>query len=100
MGSIALLEHLPDPEYAHRAAQQTGMPWDRLLADGWQIAGLFHQMRDGIRWLSCTMVREGQCITAQDTDEYAVFSALETQADATVPNFLYRQCDYYGSLCA
>lgn len=61
-------------------ASAAPLPWQTLSAEGWAIVGMNHYRQGGERHLFCSMARHGRCITAEGSDERAVFEDLQAQA--------------------
>lgn len=60
--------------------QQHMMPWKQLFVDGWRIVGMNHYRLNDTPHLFCSMAKNGQCITAEGTNEAQVFHDLEMLA--------------------
>ncbi len=58
------------------------IPWDVPGLKGWSIIGMNHYREGGLedRHLYVSMTKDGRCITAQGSDEIAVFERLEALA--------------------
>ncbi len=61
------------------------MPWEPLTNDGWAIVGMNHYHLKGTRHLFVAMTKAGRCITAEGSDEAAVFDHLAELASEAAP---------------
>lgn len=56
------------------------LPWNRPELAGWEIVGMNHYHVKGKRCLFVAMTRDRRCITAEGSNEQAVFGLLVSQA--------------------
>jgi hypothetical protein len=55
-------------------------PWNSNILKNWNIVGMNHYFRAGIRHLFVAMTQDRKCIQAEGQDEKEVFDKLEIQA--------------------